>query len=108
MPCHDYFPLVTLLTPNLNETAAILDREIKTREEIEAAASALSEKGPKAVIVKGGHLLTDSSDDFLYQSQEQEKQHWFSAKRISTKNLHGQGVLFHRPLQLFWRKVMNL
>jgi hydroxymethylpyrimidine/phosphomethylpyrimidine kinase len=44
-----------VITPNLDEAAALLGRSID-RASMEAAARALYERGPRAVLLKGGHL----------------------------------------------------
>lgn len=55
------FPSV-VLTPNLAETASLLERAALRPNEIEAAASALRARGCAAVLVKGGHLDGDPTD----------------------------------------------
>ncbi|MBO0704412.1 MAG: bifunctional hydroxymethylpyrimidine kinase/phosphomethylpyrimidine kinase, partial [Candidatus Dormibacteraeota bacterium] len=53
-------PLATVLTPNLPEAEVLLGRQIRTREEREAAARDLAALGPRAVVVKGGHAEGDA------------------------------------------------
>ena len=84
---NELFPLAELITPNLPEAEDILGCEIKTVEEMKEAAKKLMELGPKAVLVKGGHLEHDATD-LLYDGKEfillpQEK--------INTVNTHGTG-----------------
>jgi hydroxymethylpyrimidine/phosphomethylpyrimidine kinase len=50
------FPHCTLLTPNLDEAALLLGRPIASRAAMRAAIPALLALGPKAVLLKGGHL----------------------------------------------------
>eukprot|EP00975_Prorocentrum_lima_P008486 1812250-Prorocentrum_lima.AAC.1 len=50
------FPKVDLLTPNRQEAEALLNRLLKTPEDVEEAADALLAMGPKAVLIKGGHF----------------------------------------------------
>jgi len=50
------FPLATLITPNRMEAEALLGRPIRGLEEAEEAALALLDLGPKAALLKGGHL----------------------------------------------------
>ncbi|ETJ23222.1 Phosphomethylpyrimidine kinase, partial [human gut metagenome] len=52
--------LAELITPNLPEAEEILGVEIKTLDEMKEAAIKLMELGPKAVLVKGGHLEDDA------------------------------------------------
>ena len=58
----ELIPLATLITPNLPEAEEILGIEIKTLDEMKNAALKLKELGPKAVLVKGGHLEGEATD----------------------------------------------
>lgn len=51
----------TILTPNLAEASALLGRTIG-REELTDAALELKNRGPRAVLLKGGHLVGEPSD----------------------------------------------
>ncbi|WJH40155.1 bifunctional hydroxymethylpyrimidine kinase/phosphomethylpyrimidine kinase [Aliirhizobium terrae] len=82
-------PLASLVTPNLPETAALLgEAEAVTREEMADQARRLLERGPKAVLVKGGHLETADSPDVLAEVRGLT---WLEGKRIATSNTHGTG-----------------
>lgn len=82
-------PMATVLTPNLPEAARLLQRpEARDREEMANQAHALTGLGPKAALVKGGHLAGDESPDTLWDGTAL---HWFEAVRTETKNTHGTG-----------------
>jgi hydroxymethylpyrimidine/phosphomethylpyrimidine kinase len=82
-------PLATLVTPNLPEAAALLgEPEAVTREEMAEQAMRLLQRGPKAVLVKGGHLETADSPDVLADASGLT---WLEGKRIATRNTHGTG-----------------
>jgi hydroxymethylpyrimidine/phosphomethylpyrimidine kinase len=49
-------PRADVLTPNLPEAEALLGRRIASREDMPDAARALLALGPRAVLLKGGHL----------------------------------------------------
>jgi hydroxymethylpyrimidine/phosphomethylpyrimidine kinase len=51
-----------VLTPNLDEAAALLGRSAIERDALEAAARELHARGPRAVLLKGGHLAGEPSD----------------------------------------------
>ncbi|MGH7738492.1 MAG: bifunctional hydroxymethylpyrimidine kinase/phosphomethylpyrimidine kinase [Candidatus Tyrphobacter sp.] len=51
-----------VLTPNLDEAAALLGRTSLCAGEMEAAAAALRARGSAAVLIKGGHLKGDPVD----------------------------------------------
>lgn len=83
-------PLVTLITPNLFEASHLLGEEIQTTDQMATAAKTLGQTFQINVLVKGGHLDGGESADVLYLVNE-NTHHWFSAKRIQTKNTHGTG-----------------
>lgn len=98
------FPLATIITPNLLETSEILERDIRTRKEMEEAAIDLSQMGPQAVVVKGGHL-DGNCDDCLVLKNEI---YWFSGPRIQTKNTHGTGCTFSAAIASFLAKGLSV
>lgn len=102
------FPIVTLLTPNLNEASKILGKKIQDRTDMESAALELCGLGPKAVIVKGGHSMNTTCDDCLCLPNETVNFHWYSSKRILTKNLHGTGCTFSSAITAFLARGHNI
>lgn len=84
------FPLASLITPNLIETAFLLEREVNNVEDMKKAAFDLLSFGSKAVVVKGGHLLEKIISDVLWVQGESQA-HIFDANYIETENLHGTG-----------------
>ena len=56
------FARATLVTPNLNEACALLGREVNDIDAMRAAALAFLAFGPRAVLIKGGHLGGDAVD----------------------------------------------
>lgn len=82
-------PLADVITPNLPEAAALLDvASITNVDEMRAAASALLDLGPKAVLLKGGHLEGAESPDLLIDANGSQVLH---STRIDTRNTHGTG-----------------
>jgi hydroxymethylpyrimidine/phosphomethylpyrimidine kinase len=84
------FPLASVLTPNLLEAEAFLGHRVRSLDEMRQAARELKGKGPKAVVVKGGHLTGDAVDVFFDGERLEE----LSAPRIATRNTHGTGCTF--------------
>ncbi|MFL5798615.1 MAG: bifunctional hydroxymethylpyrimidine kinase/phosphomethylpyrimidine kinase [Actinomycetota bacterium] len=85
-------PLATVVTPNLPEAAGLagLD-ELRTRADMERAADAILESGPRSVLVKGGHLEgTRATDLFASASGDRE---WLEGERIDTGHTHGTGCV---------------
>ncbi len=82
-------PLADLLTPNLPEAAVLLGiEEPRSIDAMRAAARALLRLGPRAVLLKGGHLDGPESMD-LYDDGTMQVE--LRAPRIATKNTHGTG-----------------
>ncbi len=99
------FPMADVITPNLLEASRLLGRNIKIKEEMERAAADLLELGPKAVLLKGGHLK-ESSDDCLYLGNEDF--HWFSTPKIATRNTHGTGCTLSAAIAAFLARGESL
>jgi hydroxymethylpyrimidine/phosphomethylpyrimidine kinase len=85
----DLLPLVDCLTPNLAEAAALLDEPI-ARSEADMARQgvALLKLGPRAVLMKGGHLESEEAVDLLATAQSMRR---YAAPRVASRNLHGTG-----------------
>lgn len=81
-------PLATLITPNLPEAGELLGRPVTTRDDMPQAAADLLALGCHAVLLKGGHLAGDASDDLLLTTGGAT---WLSAARYPGKNTHGTG-----------------
>ncbi|HEY7755299.1 MAG TPA: bifunctional hydroxymethylpyrimidine kinase/phosphomethylpyrimidine kinase [Actinomycetota bacterium] len=84
-------PLATLVTPNLPEAEGLCGFAVDTRDAMERAADAILALGPRAVLVKGGHLPgSDGADDLLRDASSLE---WIEAERLDTPNTHGTGCV---------------
>jgi hydroxymethylpyrimidine/phosphomethylpyrimidine kinase len=81
-------PLATLVTPNLAEAAGLSRFEVETRDDMRRAAWAILALGPRAVLVKGGHLADDRATDLFVDGEREE---WLEADRIDTPHTHGTG-----------------
>ena len=83
-------PLADLITPNLPEASVLLDREITSEADLAAAATDLAAMGAGNVLIKGGHLESENSDDCLYLGDEQRLV-TLAGERVVTRNNHGTG-----------------
>lgn len=83
-------PLATIITPNLPEAAALTGLEMpEDSAEMHQMIAALRQLNTPAVLLKGGHLESEShSDDILITAQSTLT---ISAERIDTSNTHGTG-----------------
>lgn len=91
-------PLVDCLTPNLAEAARLLD-EVSARSEAEMAhqGEALLKLGPRAILMKGGHLEGDAVDLLVTADGIRRN----SAPRIASRNLHGTGCTLSSAIAAF-------
>ena len=83
----ELLPLADVVTPNIPEGEVLSGRKIQTEEEMEQAAKVISESYGCAVLLKGGHSVSDAND-LLYKDG---KCQWFTGKRIHNPNTHGTG-----------------
>ena len=99
-------PMATVVTPNLPEVAHLLGQPVATtRDEMAAQAQALAAFGPRAVLVKGGHLACDDSPDVLFADG---LMHWFEGARTQTQNTHGTGCTLSATLAAIMAKGVPL
>ena len=84
-------PLATVLTPNVPEAEALSGVSIQTKKDMETAAKALFKLGPKAVLMKGGHLDEESDVVTDYLFDDEGNIYTFEGKRIQTRHTHGTG-----------------
>ena len=82
-------PLATVITPNLDEAALLLERSIQGVDDLSAAAHALLAQGAQAVLLKGGHLVGDEVVDLLVQANGPSQR--LASQRIASRNVHGTG-----------------
>ena len=85
------FPLATLITPNLDEAALLLETTIKDRKQMENAARALAKKYRASILLKGGHLRGDNAVDLLFNYGELTE---FSAPFVRGVETHGTGCTY--------------
>ena len=82
-------PLVDCLTPNLAEAAALLgERTARDEAGMARQGRALLALGPRAALMKGGHLDGADAVDLLVTMEETKR---YAAPRLASRNLHGTG-----------------
>lgn len=89
---NELLPLATVVTPNIHEAEHLTDIEIESPEDLRAAAEALLEYGPDAVLAKGGHLAgAEEAVDVLVSG---DTVNTYAAPRIDTEHTHGTGCTY--------------
>lgn len=83
-------PMARLVTPNAHEAGALLGRDVRSVAEAQQAAIDLGANfGPRAVLVKGGHLEgVEETCDVLWQPGGMRL---FRGPRLDVKHTHGTG-----------------
>jgi hydroxymethylpyrimidine/phosphomethylpyrimidine kinase len=98
-------PLATVLTPNKFEAEKLSNMEITDLNRAEMAAEKISEMGPKAVVIKGGHLEGTEATDILYYEGKIKK---FTSPRVDVKTTHGTGCSFSAAIAAELAKKVNI
>lgn len=88
--CRDLLPHCFLLTPNLYEAGAIIGEDIEDTDGMREAARRIADMGPKAVLIKGGHLEGEARDLLLVDGIFHE----YPSERLETPHTHGTGCTF--------------
>ncbi len=81
----DLLPRAFLLVPNLSEASDLAGFPVTDIPAMRRAAEALAARGPKNVLVKGGHLRGEAVDILFANG----KFHEYAASRISSAHTHG-------------------
>jgi hydroxymethylpyrimidine kinase/phosphomethylpyrimidine kinase len=85
-------PYATVLTPNLDEAAALVGRPVRTPAEMAEAAAQLGSTGARCVVVTGGDLGSDAEAiDAVWTA---DGSRFMTGPRVSTRNTHGSGCTF--------------
>ena len=80
-------PIATLVTPNIPEAQVLSGLTVASKEDMRSAAKVIGDTYGCAVLLKGGHSVSDAND-LLYAKG---KFIWFEGKRINNPNTHGTG-----------------
>jgi hydroxymethylpyrimidine/phosphomethylpyrimidine kinase len=100
------FPLADLVTPNLQEAAALLGEALASDE---GAAMRQGEKlmrlGARAVLIKGGHGVGPQSTDVLVDASGVVR---YAAPRIATDSTHGTGCALSSAIAGYLAKGIEL
>lgn len=93
-------PCCSVFTPNIPEAEVILNKEIKTEEDMINASFDICKLGAKSCLIKGGHFTGEPTDILCTDNQI----HKFTSKRINTKNTHGTGCTLSSAIAAFLAK----
>jgi hydroxymethylpyrimidine/phosphomethylpyrimidine kinase len=92
-------PLATLVTPNLDEAQLLLDRKLRSLEDLLDAAEELHATFGCAALVKGGHLkLGDEAVDVLFDGKRFTV---LKARRVQCVSTHGTGCTYSAAIAAY-------
>ena len=89
---------VSLITPNIPEAEILTDTNIRCKEDMIFAAHKLIEIGANNVLIKGGHLSSNTVQDIFVSKSDIKI---FNSKRYNTKNTHGTGCTLSSAITTF-------
>jgi hydroxymethylpyrimidine/phosphomethylpyrimidine kinase len=95
---------VAVITPNIDETAALTGLTVTTMGEMQLAAQRLHEMGVRNVIITGGHL--DPPHDLV--SRENRRSTVLEGAKIPGDSTHGTGCAFSTALACSLAKGSDL
>ena len=88
-------PLAEIVTPNLPEACALTGIDVTNEEGMRVAARRIHAFGPRAVVIKGGHLEGPDVLDLYYDGRTFEA---LRGERIESRSTHGTGCTFAAAL----------
>lgn len=83
----ELFPIARVITPNIPEAEVLAGIRINSSEDMIKAAEIIGRDCGCAVLLKGGHSVSDA-DDLLYENKNYR---WIFGERINNSNTHGTG-----------------
>lgn len=98
-------PRAALITPNVKEAEALLDRPIPDSRGLEGAARGLLDMGAQAVLIKGRHLDEDQVIDLFATCKDLRR---FVKPRRNFKNVHGTGCALSAAITAFLARGADL
>jgi hydroxymethylpyrimidine/phosphomethylpyrimidine kinase len=98
-------PQAALVTPNLQEAAELAGIRVSHPDEMKEAALIIAGLGPKAVLIKGGHLEGPETIDILYREGVFTE---LRAARIETRHTHGTGCTYSAAITAFLARGLSI
>jgi hydroxymethylpyrimidine kinase/phosphomethylpyrimidine kinase len=89
------FPLASVVTPNAREAERISGIAVKDAHSMAHAAAKILTMGAKAVLIKGGDLVSEDAIDFLADA---DGSFVYTIKKIQSSNTHGTGCTLSSAL----------
>lgn len=87
--------LARVVTPNIPEAEVLAGMPIRSVDDMRDAGRRILRLGPRAVVVKGGHLAGELAVDLLIEADGETQ---LSAPRLDVRSTHGTGCTFAAAL----------
>ena len=97
-------PKALVVTPNIPEAEIITGAKIATVDDMKDAAVSIAKLGPKAVVIKGGHLKGKIVTDIFYFRNKFQS---YTKPRIEVK-AHGSGCTFSAAITAYLAKELEV
>ena len=91
-------PLAMLITPNLDETAALTGKAVSNVEDMEEAALQIHGMGAKNVLIKGGHAGGPDAVDVFFDGSAFVH---LRGPRLDAHNTHGTGCVLSAAITAY-------
>jgi hydroxymethylpyrimidine/phosphomethylpyrimidine kinase len=91
-------PMALIVTPNAPEASVLSGIEVVDLDSAREAARRIGDLGPGLVVVKGGHLEGERSDDLVWDGSRFDL---LSGRRIATRHTHGTGCTFSAAIAAY-------
>jgi hydroxymethylpyrimidine/phosphomethylpyrimidine kinase len=101
----DFFPVASVITPNVFEAQHLSGEEIRNLASMQRAAQKILALGPRAVLITGGDLISNSSTDVL---ADKHGLCTYTVDKIESRNTHGTGCTFASALACLLAKGQDL
>lgn len=95
----ELFPLVQIVTPNLDEAVLLAEMPVHTIDDMKESAARIIKTGCNSVLVKGGHLKGADLYDVYKDKNGHERV--FKTQAINTNNTHGTGCSLSSAIASF-------
>ncbi|MDE3153598.1 MAG: bifunctional hydroxymethylpyrimidine kinase/phosphomethylpyrimidine kinase [Acidobacteriota bacterium] len=92
---HELLRHAWVVTPNVPEAEILSGLPIRTLDDVKEAAERIQRLGPRAVVIKGGHLAGSQAIDLLFDGEQMIE---FPAPRLPGPPAHGTGCAFSAAL----------
>ncbi len=99
-------PLTDIITPNIQEAEILCGKKIKSLEDMKQAAAILAGKYKQSVLIKGGHLESDTLFDVFHQHGNSQPL-IIENPLVQTANTHGTGCTLSSAIAAFLARGLN-